>query len=144
MVHLCVIFSGVNDLRLIHDHKVISNGDIDKLKLETLPYHRRRNWWINTQTAFQKDVLVNADGRYECPRDYCRKTYKEASSLQRHIRCVFLKKNLNYMPAIPILSSYYPKYAQLPMIRSQFQSSSAIQSQLCVYVCKCLFRFRKN
>lgn len=48
---------------------------------------RRRNWWLIKPTA-PKDLLVNANGRYECPREYCRKTYKEASSLQRHIRCV--------------------------------------------------------
>lgn len=30
--------------------------------------------------------FLNADGRYQCPRDNCNKTYKDASSLQRHIR----------------------------------------------------------
>lgn len=88
VVHLYVIVSGVNELRLSHDPKAV-NGDIDKLKLETMPLHRRHSWWLNTQAAIQKELLVNADGRYECPRDYCGKTYKEASSLQRHIRCVF-------------------------------------------------------
>lgn len=90
--NLCVcIVSGVNELRLSHEEKAAINGDI-KLKLETIqPFQRRqRNWWLNTHTNIQRDLLVNADGRYECPRDYCGKTYKEASSLQRHIRCVFL------------------------------------------------------
>lgn len=109
---MCVfIVSGVNEPRLSHDQKAhpintsntgvvaasvvadavaVINGDIDKLNLETIqPFSRRRNWWLSTQTTIQKDLLMNADGRYECPRDYCRKTYKEASSLQRHIRCVF-------------------------------------------------------
>lgn len=68
---------------------VINGGDVDKLSLESIqPFQRRRNWWLSTHTTIQKDLLMNADGRYECPRDYCRKTYKEASSLQRHIRCV--------------------------------------------------------
>lgn len=79
--HVCVIVSG--DL-----HEEAINGDID-LKLETMSFHRRRDWWLSTHTTIQKDLLVNAEGRYECPRDYCAKTYKEASSLQRHIRCVF-------------------------------------------------------
>lgn len=83
-----LLISGANYVRSSHDHKA-SNGDIDKMKLETMPYHRRRNWWISAQTAIQKDLMVNSTGRYECPRDYCGKTYKEASSLQRHIRCVF-------------------------------------------------------
>lgn len=106
---MCVcIVSGVNELRLLHDQKAIDsintsdttadtvaaggviNGDIDKLSLESIqPFQRRRNWWLSTHTTIQKDLLMNADGRYECPRNYCRKTYKEASSLQRHIRCVF-------------------------------------------------------
>lgn len=30
--------------------------------------------------------FVNVDGRYECPRSNCSKHYKDASSLQRHIR----------------------------------------------------------
>ncbi|KAJ6642213.1 Zinc finger protein [Pseudolycoriella hygida] len=30
--------------------------------------------------------LVNDLGRYACPRQYCNKSYKDASSLQRHIR----------------------------------------------------------
>lgn len=30
--------------------------------------------------------FLNADGRYECPRRNCNKNYKDASSLQRHIR----------------------------------------------------------
>lgn len=86
----------MNDLRLSHDQKD-HNGDIDQLKLEALPFHRRRNWWLNANTTIQKDLLMNAHGRYECPRNYCGKTYKEASSLQRHIRCVlFLKSNPNY------------------------------------------------
>lgn len=83
-----LLISGANYVRSSHDHKA-SNGDIDKMKLETMPYHRRRNWWISEQTTIQKDLMVNSTGRYECPRDYCGKTYKEASSLQRHIRCVF-------------------------------------------------------
>lgn len=107
---MCVcIVSGVNELQLSHDQKAIAsitttsfdssniaavaaaviNGDIDKIKLDSVqPYQPRRNWWSNTNAAIQKDLFMNADGRYECPRDYCRKTYKEASSLQRHIRCV--------------------------------------------------------
>lgn len=101
---MCVcIVSGVNEPRLSHDQKAIAsitisnttataaviNGDIDKSNLEsTQPFQRRRNWWLSTHTTIQKDLLMNAGGRYECPRDYCRKTYKEASSLQRHIRCV--------------------------------------------------------
>lgn len=90
---MCYIFrvSGVNDLRVTHDQKA-QNGEIDHLKLESMPtIHRRRNWSLNSHTSIQKDLLMNADGRYECPRDYCGKTYKEASSLQRHIRCVFSK-----------------------------------------------------
>lgn len=98
--YVCYCVSGVNDLRLSsHDQKAaggaavidVNNGDCEQLKLETasLPFHRRRNWWLNTHTSIQRDLLMNADGRYECPRDYCGKTYKEASSLQRHIRCVF-------------------------------------------------------
>lgn len=107
---MCVcIVSGVNELRLSHDHKSIAssitasdagaaatavaaiNGNIDKLNVDgsIQPFQRRRNWWLSAHATIQKDLLMNADGRYECPRDYCRKTYKEASSLQRHIRCVF-------------------------------------------------------
>lgn len=100
--NLCVcIVSGVNELRLPHDQMDIINGDIDKLKLDTMPIQRRqRNWWLNAQTNIQKDLLVNADGRYECPREYCGKTYKEASSLQRHIRCVFLNSLPSTKPNI--------------------------------------------
>lgn len=102
---MCVcIVSGVNEQRLSHDQKSIVssisaaaaiNGDIDKLHLDGSiePLQRRRNWWLSAHATIQKDLLTNADGRYECPRDYCRKTYKEASSLQRHIRCVFYHYN---------------------------------------------------
>lgn len=43
--------------------------------------------WYNVRFS---DLMkfVNADGRYECPREFCHKSYKDASSLQRHIRCV--------------------------------------------------------
>lgn len=92
--NLCVcIISGVKELRLSHEQKAETiNGDIDKLKLETIqPFQRpRRNWWLNAHANNQKDLLMNANGRYECPRSYCGKSYKEASSLQRHIRCVCL------------------------------------------------------
>lgn len=30
--------------------------------------------------------FINLEGRYECPRSNCSKHYKDASSLQRHIR----------------------------------------------------------
>lgn len=30
--------------------------------------------------------FLNANGRYQCPRANCNRTYKDASSLQRHIR----------------------------------------------------------
>lgn len=47
--------------------------------------------------SFDKDIwhnvkfsdltkFINLDGRYECPRSNCAKHYKDASSLQRHIR----------------------------------------------------------
>uniref|UniRef100_A0A2M3ZMI6 Putative c2h2-type zn-finger protein n=1 Tax=Anopheles braziliensis TaxID=58242 RepID=A0A2M3ZMI6_9DIPT len=38
--------------------------------------------------------FLNADGRYQCPRRSCDKNYKDASSLQRHIRyeCGGMKK----------------------------------------------------
>lgn len=29
---------------------------------------------------------MNSDGRFECPRENCQKSYKETSSLQRHVR----------------------------------------------------------
>lgn len=98
----------MNDLRVSLNQKA-HNGEIDHLKLESMPtIHRRRNWYLNAHTSIQKDLLMNADGRYECPRDYCGKTYKEASSLQRHIRCVFPKSlnfrhahNLNTISLIP-------------------------------------------
>lgn len=100
---MCCCVSGVNDLRLSHDDQkdddddeddddAANNGEIDHMKLESMPLYRRRNWWLNAHTTIQKDVFMNADGRYECPREYCGKTYKESSSLQRHIRCVFLNK----------------------------------------------------
>lgn len=114
---VCIVSGVVNELRLSHDQETIAsaiitsnvgasaaaaaaasttavaviNGDIDKLNSDgsIQSFHRRRNWWLSTHATIQKDLLMNVDGRYECPRDYCRKTYKEASSLQRHIRCVF-------------------------------------------------------
>lgn len=33
--------------------------------------------------------FINLDGRYECPRSNCSKHYKDASSLQRHIRWIW-------------------------------------------------------
>lgn len=41
--------------------------------------------WYNLRFS-ELSKLVNADGRYECPRRNCYKNYKDASSLQRHIR----------------------------------------------------------
>lgn len=46
--------------------------------------HYRDMWYNIKFSHLQK--LVNAEGRYECPRDHCNKHYKDASSLQRHIR----------------------------------------------------------
>lgn len=46
--------------------------------------HYRDLWYNIKFSHLQK--LVNAEGRYECPRDHCHKHYKDASSLQRHIR----------------------------------------------------------
>lgn len=41
--------------------------------------------WYNLRFS-ELSKLVNNDGRYECPRRNCYKNYKDASSLQRHIR----------------------------------------------------------
>lgn len=70
------------------DHEINVNDGIDKIDLLANAIHNQQNWWTNSR-ASQKEVHVNANGRYECPREFCGKSYKEASSLQRHIRCVF-------------------------------------------------------
>lgn len=99
LVHLiCVFIFFFSDVhptihRLLHDDlndKYINGISLDKIESATTNLlQQHHNWWINSRSAQQqKDTLLNADGRYECPRDFCRKTYKEASSLQRHIRCV--------------------------------------------------------
>lgn len=41
--------------------------------------------WYNLRFS-ELSKLVNNEGRYECPRRNCYKNYKDASSLQRHIR----------------------------------------------------------
>lgn len=48
---------------------------------------QHRDIWYNLKFS---DLLkfVNGDGRYGCPRQHCNKNYKDASSLQRHIRYV--------------------------------------------------------
>lgn len=116
-IYVCYCVSGVNDLRLSHEQKA-HNGDIDQLKLESMPLYRRRNWWLNAHTTIQKDLFVNSDGRYECPREYCGKTYKEASSLQRHIRCVFSrtkqKQTIKTNNHVELYSIHLP-HSQLPM-----------------------------
>lgn len=43
--------------------------------------------WYNLKFSELLKCL-NAANRYECPRSFCHKSYKDASSLQRHIRCV--------------------------------------------------------
>ncbi|GAB0096973.1 Zinc finger C2H2 superfamily [Sergentomyia squamirostris] len=48
---------------------------------------QREIWdiWYNIKFS-DLSKLINASGRYECPRQNCGKNYKEPSSLQRHIR----------------------------------------------------------
>lgn len=110
---MCCCVSGVNELHLSNDQKDQQNGEIDHMKLDSMPLYRRRNWWLNAHTTIQKDLFVNADGRYECPREYCGKTYKEASSLQRHIRCVFLNQNQNKPKKIDCILDPFIIHAQL-------------------------------
>uniref|UniRef100_A0A336MQB0 CSON002537 protein n=1 Tax=Culicoides sonorensis TaxID=179676 RepID=A0A336MQB0_CULSO len=49
--------------------------------------------WYNLKFS-DLSRLINGEGRYGCPRANCAKTYKDASSLQRHIRyeCGGMKK----------------------------------------------------
>uniref|UniRef100_A0A1B0B088 C2H2-type domain-containing protein n=1 Tax=Glossina palpalis gambiensis TaxID=67801 RepID=A0A1B0B088_9MUSC len=49
-----------------------------------LPQSLIRDWYeLKFSDLFK---FINADGRYQCPRYNCLKSYKDASSLQRHIR----------------------------------------------------------
>jgi hypothetical protein len=41
--------------------------------------------WYNIKFS-DLSKFINVDGRYQCPRQNCSKHYKDASSLQRHIR----------------------------------------------------------
>lgn len=82
------------------------DGRVEKTKttlsIQPNASYRRRNWWLHKPNPAQKNLLINANGRYECPRENCRKTYKEASSLQRHIRCV-----LNTLHFYVVISSFF-------------------------------------
>lgn len=51
-----------------------------------MPY--LRDYWYEMKFS-DLFKLINPDGRYQCPRYNCGKSYKDASSLQRHIRCIF-------------------------------------------------------
>lgn len=44
-----------------------------------------RDYWYELKFS-DLFKFINADGRYQCPRYNCLKSYKDASSLQRHIR----------------------------------------------------------
>ncbi|XP_033252916.1 longitudinals lacking protein, isoforms H/M/V-like isoform X16 [Drosophila miranda] len=45
-----------------------------------------RDYWYELKFS-DLFKFINPDGRYQCPRFNCLKSYKDASSLQRHIRC---------------------------------------------------------
>ncbi|SPP74123.1 blast:Zinc finger protein with KRAB and SCAN domains 3 [Drosophila guanche] len=44
-----------------------------------------RDYWYELKFS-DLFKFINPDGRYQCPRFNCLKSYKDASSLQRHIR----------------------------------------------------------
>lgn len=46
-----------------------------------------RDYWYELKFS-DLFKFINPDGRYQCPRFNCLKSYKDASSLQRHIRWV--------------------------------------------------------
>lgn len=48
-------------------------------------YSYDKDIWHNVKFS-DLTKFINLDGRYECPRVNCAKHYKDASSLQRHIR----------------------------------------------------------
>lgn len=48
-------------------------------------YKDDKDIWYNIKFS-DLTKFLNFDGRYECPRPNCAKNYKDASSLQRHIR----------------------------------------------------------
>lgn len=51
-------------------------------------YSYDKDIWHNVKFS-DLTKFINLDGRYECPRVNCSKHYKDASSLQRHIRWMF-------------------------------------------------------
>ncbi|XP_054090132.1 uncharacterized protein Prdm16_0 isoform X2 [Zeugodacus cucurbitae] len=47
-----------------------------------------RDYWYELKFS-DLFKFINPDGRYQCPRFNCLKSYKDASSLQRHISCTW-------------------------------------------------------
>lgn len=80
-----IIVLGVKN-RLLQEHEINIINSINKVELLANQYQMQKSCWSNSRPP--KELHLNADGRYQCPRGYCGKTYKDASSLQRHIRCV--------------------------------------------------------
>lgn len=81
-----IIVLGINKNRFLQEHEINIINGINKVELLANQYQIQQSCWSNSRPP--KELHLNADGRYQCPRGYCGKTYKDASSLQRHIRCV--------------------------------------------------------
>ena len=63
------------------------------------PHNLIRDYWYELKFS-DLFKFINPDGRYQCPRFNCMKSYKDASSLQRHIRqvtcLVYTKKYIGF------------------------------------------------
>lgn len=55
-----------------------------------------RDYWYELKFS-DLFKFINPDGRYQCPRFNCLKSYKDASSLQRHIRWVYNELYMKYI-----------------------------------------------
>lgn len=79
------------------DYTVMRSG---VLNANVAAHNIGQDHWYNLKFS-ELMMFINKEGRYECPRTFCDKSYKDASSLQRHIRCVAI-----YHAAIVFFKSF--------------------------------------